>query len=106
MYQIENLSSDPIQTHTLLTEIDDIELTLTFYPSISAWSMDIGYQNINIHGGAVVLGVPLLHDSRLPFTLVAIAHQNADIEPSLIDDFESGRVKLYLLVGVEKEALY
>lgn len=107
MYQIENLSSDTIQTHTLLTDIDDIELTLTFYPSISAWSMDIVYQNITINGVAVSLNVPLLHDSRLPFTIVAVARDNPDIEPSLLDDFSSSRVNLYLLVGEEeKEAVY
>ncbi|HGJ5880647.1 MAG TPA: hypothetical protein ACHBZ9_16760 [Arsenophonus nasoniae] len=107
MYKIENLSSDPIQTHTLLTDIDDIELTLTFYPSISAWNMDITYRNITIHGVAVSLNVPLLHDSRLPFTIVAIARDNPDIEPSLLDDFASGRGNLYLLVGEEeKEAVY
>ncbi|MFS1564153.1 MAG: hypothetical protein ACL7AX_12150 [Candidatus Arsenophonus phytopathogenicus] len=107
MYQVENLSSDPIQTHTLLTDIDDIELTLTFYPSISAWNMNVTYRNITINGVAVSLGVPLLHDSRLPFTIVAIARDNPDIEPSLLDDFASGRISLYLLVGEEeKEAVY
>ncbi|WP_334472435.1 phage baseplate plug family protein [Arsenophonus sp. PmNCSU2021_1] len=105
--QIENLSSDPVQTHTLLTDIDDIELTLTFHPSISAWNMDITYRNIAINGVAVSLNVPLLHDSRLPFTIVAVARDNRDIEPSLLDDFASGRVVLYLLVGEEeKEAVY
>ncbi|HGJ5876600.1 MAG TPA: hypothetical protein ACHBX0_09735 [Arsenophonus sp.] len=106
MYQIENLSSDPIQTHTLLTKVDDIEIILTFYPSIAACSMDVGYQNIMINGVAVVLGVPLLHDSGLPFTMVVVARQKPDIEPVLIYDFESERVKLYPLVGDEKEALY
>lgn len=107
MYQIENLSADPCQTHTVLTEeCDDIHLTLTFYPNISAWSLDIRYQDIRVNGVAVVSGVPLVHDPRLPFTLVAVINEHPDTEPAVLSDFESGRVSLYLLTADEKEVVY
>lgn len=105
MRQIDRLTSSSSQNLTTFT-IDDglpISLGFRFLETQNSWIANIGYNEFQLNGYNVVLSPNLLNQfSRLlPFGLAIISDDGYD--PYYLDDFETGRVGVYLLSRAEKE---
>lgn len=106
MRQISEISSDPKQKFTFITD-DNIsfEFKLEFIASQQGWFYSLKYQNLSINGNRLVMDINILRNYKniLPFG-IGITTDNAT-EPFLIDDFSTGRVKFYLLDKAEVKDL-
>ena len=79
----------------------DISMTLRYKPRIQTWSVDIAYNGFTLNGYKLTRGPNVLGKFRnvIPFGLGVIVTDN--YEPFLINDFESGRVQLFLMTSSE-----
>jgi hypothetical protein len=106
MRQISEISSDPKQKFTFITD-DNIsfEFKLEFIASQQGWFYSLKYQNLSINGNRLVTDINILRSYKniLPFG-IGIMTDDAT-EPFLIDDFSTGRVKFYLLDKAEVKDL-
>lgn len=103
MIKITGLTSSPSQTFNIPepTTRKNIYFSLYFSPRCQCWYIDIKYETFNAKGLKLVRGFNILsrHIKVLPFGLSVAVSDN--FEPFLINDFSSGRVKLWLLTQAE-----
>ena len=98
MKLLDKLTANPIQKYTVITEEGDrFTLDLRFLPSQAAWEASIEWGSVLILGISLVLSPNLLFGFRniLPFGLLVSATNG--IEPAYLDDFTTGRIKLYVM---------
>lgn len=105
MLRIQRLTADPKQTQTVVVE-DGTTFSLEIYyrPIQQGWFINsLVYGDFVINGMRIVVTPNMLHQFRnkIPFGIACLSDQNR--EPSLIEDFESGAAKLYLLNQTECE---
>lgn len=101
MIELTNLSDNAKQKFFLpLDSQEKIQFNLYFMPTQSAWFFDFNYKDRAFNGNKLVLGANILrmYKNIIPFGLMVYA--DFHIEPFKLDDFSSGRVKLFVL---EKE---
>lgn len=95
--QIENITSEAHQRHTILFEESEIVLTLRFYATVQIWCMDVEYKGKVAQGHKLSAGVLHMRSRNYPFDFVIRLEDGAGLDPFRADDFVSGRCKLYLL---------
>ncbi len=98
MLLINNITNDPSQTLTLVGENQEqITLHLYYKPTQQGWFYDISYKNFTANGLKMVGSINTLRQwkSSIPFGLACISKDGYD--PWFLDDFQSGRMSLYLL---------
>ncbi|GBR74828.1 phage-related protein [Candidatus Termititenax aidoneus] len=97
MRQLEGITATPLQKFTTRTDEGDmININLRYMPTIQRWFMDLQYKDFVLNGYKIYVSDNILWTFRniLPFGIVVTCKE---FEPFLVDDFSSGRVKLYLL---------
>lgn len=98
MQQIDTISTSPDQRMSLVLDNNEtVDFRLYFVAMQQSWFYDFTYKNRTVNGSKVVLTPNSLRQFRriLPFGIAFLS--DGDITPFQIDDFSSGRVKMYLL---------
>ena len=102
MKQITEITSEPKQRFDIITEENqEFEFKLEYSDQQQGWFWSLTYNNLIINGARLVTAPNILrrYKNMLPFGL---SIQTEDLsEPILIDDFETERVKVYLLTESE-----
>ena len=104
MYLIQQITSDPTQTQTLiLPNGNTCNLTISYAVQQYAWfilSLTYG-TNFTLQGMQITANPNMLHQWRnaIPFGLGCFVTGNR--EPSQIQDFSSGAAQLYILSQAE-----
>lgn len=104
MIKVENITNEPIQRHTILTEAQDVILRLYFISTVQAWFIDVEYGDIRANGVRLSVGVSHIQSSNMPLDFRVTDNQNIGLDPLTIDDFENGRCTLYMLEAADMEA--
>lgn len=98
MKQITSITNEPYQQHQLVLDNNETVLfTLRFLPRQQAWYFDFTYNEITARRLKVVLTPNALRCFRriIPFGIAFSS--NGYVEPFQLNDFSSGRLKLYVL---------
>lgn len=99
MKTITGIQANPSQELTVVLD-DGTSFTLSLYfrPAISMWMCDILYSEIAINGMKLCNSLNIFeqYSNIIPFGMSCITEVSG-YEPSLIDDFSSNRVFLFLL---------
>lgn len=98
MKLLDKLTSSPLQRYVVVTEEgDQFGFLLRYLPSQQSWSLSISWGEFVLNGISLVLSPNLLYgySNILPFGLMVTATNSLD--PSYIDDFTTGRIKIYVL---------
>lgn len=106
MQQISTLSNEPKQRHQLVLESNDtVDFRLYFYPRQQSWYFDFTYKDFSATGLKVVLSPNTLRNFKniIPFGIGF--DTDGLVEPFQIDDFSSGRVRMYLLNSEDVEQI-
>lgn len=76
---------------------EQLSVTLYYYPTQRSWFFDFSYGSYTCNGERVVLTWNALRHLKhiIPFGIAFLADSLA--EPYAIDDFSSGRVRMYIL---------
>ena len=103
MKQITEITSDARQKHTLVFENgDSCTFELYYLPRLEQWFFNIEHTNLTLNGATITTGSLLRqYKNLIDFDIVVTMINNLD--PFLIDDFESERAKLYLLTETERD---
>lgn len=98
MKQIDTLTSDARQSFQVpLDEGGTIYFNLYFYITQKSWFFDFTYGDYTCTGSRVVLTPNAIRHLKniLPFGIAFMDEHN--IEPYSLQDFSSGRIKMYIL---------
>lgn len=103
MIQLNNITEEPIQLHTIPLDFsdNDLKLTIRFYPTIQAWYVDVEWNKNFVKGVKLSLGVLHILSSNLPFDIVVGDTSGNGIDPFRIDDFVAGRCTIGILNNEE-----
>lgn len=108
MYLIQQLTSDPLQTQTLiLPNGQTTTVQIAFYPQQYAWFiLSLTYQTFALEGLQITACPNMLNQWRnqIPFGLGCFVNNNR--EPTQQQDFSSGAAQLYILDATEVAAYY
>jgi hypothetical protein len=106
MFLLDKLNSNASQTYSLVDEYGKvITLSLQYLPAVQQWMYSIIWGTKNIHGNLLVCSPNILraHKNVISF---GIAVTSTDMMPPLyIDDFTTGRIKVYLLNSSDLSAI-
>jgi len=105
MLQIENITNDSYQRHSILFEDYEIVLTLRYLHRCSAWFMDLEYISWSVSGIKLSTGVKHIAGQNKPFDFFVSDETNNGIDPYKLDDFSSERNILYLLEREDVEKI-
>lgn len=95
---LDKLTNAPSQRYTVITDAgDQVFLTLRYMPTQQSWIVGIAWSEFEVNGLTMVASPNLLRGymNVLPFGLMVVT--DGAIEPSYLDDFTSGRVKVYIM---------
>lgn len=95
MRQIENISADADQRHTILFEESEIILRLRFM--FNQWFYSAEYKDWSVKGVKLSLGVLHQRSQNQPFDFVVNDTSKSGLDPYRLTDFADGRIELYLL---------
>lgn len=104
MLQIKEFTEAPRQTCSLPLETrESVSIKLYFAPTQKSWYFDLRYGDFITNGNKLVLSPNILRGfkNQLPFGMTVVAENG--IEPFLLTDFTTGRVKIYILSADEVE---
>ncbi|MEZ5691198.1 MAG: hypothetical protein R3D71_06000 [Rickettsiales bacterium] len=106
MRLIDKITANAAQKITLNSDDgEEIKLYLRYLPSVESWSYELNYKNYTVKGERLVLSPNILRKYKNLFLFgIAIISEDG-LDPSYIDDFATGRVKLYLLSNDDKNVL-
>lgn len=102
MKQINNLTNNPRQKFQVYTEDGStLYITLYYYITQKSWFFDFTYNNYTCLGSRVVLTPNAIRHLKniLPFGIAFLTESKA--EPYSLNDFSSGRIKMYILTQEE-----
>lgn len=103
MFQIQNITQDAKQKQTLvLPDGTFIQLSIRFIELQGGWFItELVYQDFILAGVRITNSPNVLHQYRnqIPFGLACFSDQQR--EPTLIQDFQSGASKMYILTQAE-----
>jgi hypothetical protein len=97
MRQIENITTDPIQDHTIFFDESEITLTLRFYPRTQIWCFDVEFGEWAVYGIKCSVGVLHIRSQNKPFDFFVTDESGSGIDPFQLSDFSTGRCNLYML---------
>jgi hypothetical protein len=95
MRQVNNITSEPIQLHTLLVDDFEIEVQLRFLPEVQIWLMSVTLNSKVIHGIKLSGGVLHMRGYNFPFDFAVEVTDGSGLDPFRIDDFETERCQLF-----------
>lgn len=98
MQQITTLTNEPKQRHQLVLDNNEtVDFRLYYSARQQAWYYDFTYNDLTCNCSKVVLSPNALRQFRriIPWGLAFDAE--GGVEPFQLDDFSSGRVKMYVL---------
>lgn len=98
MKQIDKISKSPSQQYSLTTEDGNtVVLRLKYLPSQQQWMFGLQWSDWTLNGAILSCGPNILrgYKNNIPFGIAVVS--NDGLDPLYLNDFTSGRVKLYLL---------
>lgn len=101
MYEIQQITNDPLQKqNVILPDGTFFSMTLYFMPMQKGWFIrELVYSpsNLTIKGLRISNNVNMLFQwrNKIPFGLACVSV--SEREPMILEDFQSGNSKLYLL---------
>ena len=102
MRRITGINSIPSQQLLLRSETGDrIQFAFNFRPAIMKWYMDVQYRNFTLNGYRVSAGPNIVQKYFYSLKWGLFVEVIDGFEPFMINDFESGRVNLYILSETE-----
>jgi len=99
--QILNITDEPHQRHTILTDDGEITLMLRFLPAVQVWYMDVEYNGAEARGIKLSAAVSHVRGFNFPFDFVLSLTDGSGIDPFRTDDFVTGRCELYFVTREE-----
>jgi len=102
MIQIQNITDEAHQRHIIIFQQSEIILTLRFYQTVSMWCFDVEYKGKIVNGVKLSAGVLHIRSSNLPFDFAVVGDV---IDPFRLDDFKTGRCKLYMLEPIDMDVI-
>ena len=96
MIRIQNITSEPIQRHTIIFQESEITLVLRFYPRNQVWCFDAEYKDWAVYGIKLSLGVRHIKSQNKPFDFFVTDRSNNGIDPFRSNDFSGDRCRLYM----------
>ena len=105
MKQIENITGEALQRHTIITDGGDVVLILRYYGITESWFMDLTYKNESINGVRLSLAVQHIDAKSWPFDFIVIDLSGREVGPFQLTDFEDDRCQLYMLEASELEEI-
>lgn len=101
MLQIENLSNDPHQQHTLIVADGEIGLELRYLATVQQWHAWVEWKGRRIGGVKLSGGSFHFRAFNLPFDIACQVTDATGLDPFRVDDFSGGRCLLYLVTRAE-----
>lgn len=98
---IGNIGDEANQRHTIIFQDSEIVLTLRYLAPVQQWFMDVEYDDFNLYGVKMTVGVPHMVSANQPFDFVVLDNSGEGIDPFRLVDFTDGRCSLYLLTPDE-----
>lgn len=105
MRQIENITSEAHQRHTIIIDSGEIVLILRFHGVTESWYMDVEYDDDYIYGVRLSLAVQHINAKNWPFDFIVLDGSGLDVGPFQLTDFDDDRCSLYMLDATELEAI-
>lgn len=107
MLTLSGIRAVPNQIFRTAIEQGTIIFELYYRPAIQMWMLDLTFEDFIVKGLRVCNSPDLLtqFSNLMPFGLMCSVVSVSGYEPSLIDDFSSGRVTLNILDNDEKEQI-
>lgn len=105
MREIINLTKDADQEHIIQFEESEITLRLYFNNVAQFWAFDVTFKGKSRIGVKLVTGVRHLKSAHYPFDFAVKDTTALDVDPFLINDFSTERVKLFLLEREDVKSL-
>ena len=106
MQAITNLDNSADQvTNVVLSDGSVAQFEFIYEPAIERWMFNLTHPDITVNLLNLCAGPNMLRDWRnvIPFGLACLSTDGAD--PFYIDDFQSGRITLYVLNAAEVAAV-
>jgi len=92
-----NITNEPIQRHTILSDDNQIVFTLRFYPKQQMWCGKIELDGEFVKGFKLSTGVLHILNSLFPLDFYVTDNSLNGLDPFKRDDFSSGRCSIYML---------
>lgn len=108
MIELTDITSSPRQTLRIKTEDNFVfQFLLQFSTVNQCWIWSLAYNNWAINGCRLTLLPDILHRYSyiLPFGIMCMTEDPAKVDPFRLDDFVSGRVKLFVMTKEEAQNL-
>lgn len=106
MQLIDRLTDDAIQQYNLLGDAgQQISFTLRYLPRQSRWLFDITYLDFTLNGVALTVALNALREFKNILNFGLAVSSTDGFEPQFIEDFLSGRIKIYLLNQAEVNSI-
>ncbi len=104
MFLIKEITSNPKQRHTpILADGSQLFLTIEYKPQQFGWFItQLKYNDFILNNVRITTSPNLLHQFHNQLTFGLGCFVQANEEPTLQEDFSSGRSKLYILSNEEK----
>jgi len=102
MIQIENITNEAHQRHIIMFHESEVILTLRFYPTVRMWCFDVEYKGKIVNGIKLSAGVLHIRSRNLPFDFYVSSDV---IDPFNLNDFKTGRCKLFMLETSDMEVI-
>ena len=105
MRRLQNLTSEPIQRHTILFGRSEITFRLRFYPRTQIWMFDAEFGDNQVYGLKLSVGVLHMLSQNQPFDFICVDRSGNGIDPFKRQDFSSGRCEIYMLEAADMEQI-
>ncbi len=106
MNLIQRISNAASQQFTLIAaDGTQISFLLYYLPTQNAWFCDLTAGTWSVTGLQVVVSPNMLHQWKNVLTWGIMIYSSDGYEPQNIDDFQIGRIQLYLLSAADVASL-
>lgn len=105
MYQIQQITADPVQTSTLvLPDGSTITFAIRFRSMQFGWFIDeLSQNNFKVQGLRISVSPNILRQFKGSINFGLAVFTTLSREPTQAEDFSSGNFKLYILTAAEVE---
>lgn len=98
MQQITTLTNEPNQRHQIVLDNNEtVDFRLYFSARQQSWYFDFTYKQTTANGFKVTLSPNALRCFRKTIPFGIAFDTEGYVEPFQLDDFSSGRIKMYVL---------
>lgn len=102
--RLQNIDDTPHQRHTVIVDEAEVNLALRFHPTVEMWVLDVDYAGRQASGFKLSLSVLHMASQNFPFDFVVEDTSGTGLDPFRLDDFATGRCRLYMLDAADMEA--